>query len=136
MKPRYDDDPYRPVYFKPIEIVGLKEEFVKTLDSIRFTSNIPIVITRGKDNSDIGVKKSAHHLGLAIDARSGSWYNHFRLVLGAIQNGIKRIGVYIQPFNCPHCSKLIDKLKPVPGHIHIDDSKEHPREVLWVGISK
>jgi len=119
-------------------IKGLEEWFIDLSDKVRGIAGVPLIVTSGlrKSTSKIGVKNSAHEKGVAIDARSTSSFTHYRFVLALIRNGIKRIGIYVKPFPCQHCKKLITEVKLRPSHIHFDKSKDHPQEVLWVGVSK
>lgn len=108
-------------YFKPEEIVGLDSDFVSKLILARKRAGVPFIITSGfrsiKDNEQVmGVSRSAHTKGLAVDLRVQDSRTKFKIVKSLIFEGFTRIGVY-------------DK------HIHVDADSTLHQEVLWVGVS-
>jgi hypothetical protein len=123
---------YSPTYFKESEIDGLKPEIVWYADKIREKTGAPMTITSGLRVTGGG----AHEQGAAIDCRSGSSLRHYALMKASMELGIRRVGVYVKPFDCPHCSKLITSVKFEYGHFHFDRAQGLPNDVLWVAISK
>ena len=114
-------------YFKEDEVKGLETEFVAKLEKARHVAGVPFIITSGKrdkiqNETAGGVSNSTHMEGKAVDLRSHSSRTHFLIVKGAIEAGIRRIGVY-------HDSE------GRPSHCHLDDSATLEQDVLWIGES-
>jgi zinc D-Ala-D-Ala carboxypeptidase len=114
-------------YFKQEEVEGLEDEFIAKLEMARKIAGVPFIITSGKrlpeNNATVGgVQDSAHLQGRAVDLRSGDSHSHFRIIKGALEAGLNRIGYYT------------DRLGQ-PTHVHLDDSAALPAEVIWYGIS-
>ena len=104
-------------YFTEKEVEGLEDKLVFYLDRARRFAQIPFVLTRTRDESDIGVKESAHHSGWAVDIRCSTSQDRWKIVYSLIAVGFCRIGVYDR-------------------HIHVDLDESKPQKVMWVGVSK
>jgi hypothetical protein len=120
----YDGDP---------KIKGVKPWFIEIADHVRHLAGLPMIVTSGFRRTKTG---SSHEKGLAMDIRSKSWRHHFKFVVSSWHNGIRRMGVYVQPFKCPHCKKIVEGVKLKPSHFHMDKDEEKDQDVLWIGISK
>ena len=108
------------VYFKDDEVQGLDTELVASLDLARGKSGVPFIITSGLRTQDQnqecgGVHDSAHMTGNAVDLRCDDSASRFMMVNALIQVGFCRIGLYASD-----------------GHLHCDNSKVLPQNVIWV----
>lgn len=115
------------------KIRGVKEFVIDIADKVRQLAGLSMVVTSGKRPPKTG---SAHEKGLALDIRSKSWRHHYKFIQGILQMGVRRMGVYVQSFNCPHCKKLITEAKLKPSHVHFDKDDSKDQDVMWIGISK
>lgn len=109
-------------FFRPSEFYRpdkMKPDFLHMLDNARWYAGIPFVITDDyRDHDDpVGVSDSAHKKGRAVDIRAHTSISRYKIVMGALEAGFKRIGVYDR-------------------HVHLDNDRDKPQDVLWVGISK
>ena len=120
-------------YAKDPKIRGVKGWFIDIADRIRRLAGIKMVINSGLRRTRTG---SSHEKGIAMDVRSRSWRSHFKFVWSALHNGIRRMGIYVKPFKCPHCKKKVEGVKLKPSHFHFDKDNEKDQDVLWIGISK
>lgn len=92
-------------------------DFIKTLNSIRHTAGIPMVITSGyrspEHNEKIGgVKNSSHLKGVAADIAVNNSADRIKIVAAAIAHKVRRIGV-------------------ADGFIHLDQDREK-KPALWL----
>lgn len=99
-------------YFSSEEVEGLNPALVEKLDLARDVAGVPFVLTSTFRQGD----RRSHGRGFAVDIRANMSRARFRIVLGLIQAGFRRIGVY-------------DK------HVHADIDPELPKDVMWVGES-
>jgi len=98
---------------------NMDSTFALKLDQLRHMCGFPFKITSGYrtavHNRKVGgAGSSAHTEGLAVDIQARTSGEKFRIVANALLLGFNRVGVY-------------------SGHIHIDDSKTLPQNVLWTG---
>ncbi len=109
-------------YFSDAEVAKwkLKPEFWQILDKARELAGVPFTITSGLRSSESnkavgGVENSTHLTGLGCDIRCADGKARFAIIKGAIDAGIKRIGVY-------------------KSHIHLDIGKspEYVEGFMWV----
>lgn len=108
-------------YFTDKEVEGLDTELVAKLDQARHIAGVPFQITSGYRSMESnaaaqGVGDSSHLNGLAVDLACSDSHNRFRMLLGALQAGFKRVGVYNH-------------------HIHLDIDDSKVQEVTWTGVS-
>lgn len=112
------------VYFKPSEVVGLKENFVRFLDKARGYAGVPFKITSGyrtpEHNTEVsGVDGSSHTTGLAVDL----------LVIDSLRGGkiLKGLMKALLEDNLPIRLGFYND-----NHIHcdIDSSKTNP--CYWI----
>lgn len=104
-------------YFKPSEVVGLKPELVKMLDTARELSGTPFIITSGKrtqdNNAEVGgVSESSHLDGNAVDLSVVDSQKRFKILKSLLDVGFNRIGIYSK-------------------HIHCDISVDKPTGIIW-----
>lgn len=104
-------------FFKDSEVVGLQIKLVQMLDRAREYAGVPFIITSGlrtqEHNNEVGgVKESSHLKGLAVDLKCETSANRFKIIIGLIALGFKRIGIYEK-------------------HIHADIDTLKPQEVIW-----
>ena len=100
------------------KLASLDPAFQEILTRISVKLPFPLYITEGVPASKEGshVKESEHFEGLGVDVRvKGGWERH-TIVKAALEEGLKRIGVY-------------------NAHVHLGMSKTLPSPVLWVGKS-
>ena len=74
------------------------KDFVKTLNSIRHSSGVPMVVNSGyrsaEHNKAIkGAKKSSHLIGVAADIACTNSADRIKIVAAAIQHKVRRIGI-------------------------------------------
>lgn len=92
-------------------------DFVKTLNSIRHASGVPMVITSGyrdaEHNESVGGTPNSSHLkGVAADVACDNSADRIKIVAAAIAHKVRRIGI-------------------AEGFIHLDvDSDKQP--ALWL----
>lgn len=108
-------------YFKPStdpKMIGLKDELMRKLDTIREQCGFPLSITSGlrtlAENNALkdSVSDSSHLSGLACDLACTDSSKRDKLVNVAKANGITRIGIG-------------------NGFVHIDIDKSKPQNVMW-----
>ena len=104
-------------YFKEKEVIGLKEELVKRLDSAREIAGIPFIITSGLRSPADSIKAGgfgtdAHTGGFAVDLRCRGSRERFLIIKGLIMSGFRRIGDEID-------------------HIHADIDPDKDIDVIW-----
>lgn len=105
-------------HFQDNEVEGLDETFVQKLDQARGLSGVPFIITSGlrspSENQSIpnAVQDSAHLSGLAVDLAVADSQSRFLVVKALLDCGFNRIGIY-------------------SAHVHVDDSKTLPPNVMW-----
>ena len=109
-------------WFNNEETKGLDHLFAVRLDHARERSWVKYRITSGyrsaQENQEVGgVPDSAHVKGLGVDLAADNSTDRCQILKGLFAVGFKRIGVY-------------DK------HIHVDDDKTKPQDVIWIGLSK
>lgn len=97
--------------------VLLDVNFVRKLESAEAFFGMPFVISSGFRSEAVnrsvdGVADSAHLSGLAVDIVCRNSLSRFKIVRALLMVGFCRIG--------------LDK-----DHIHVDDSKILPQNVLW-----
>lgn len=100
------------------KMIGIKDELMKIVDTMRGECGFPFVITSGyrtpaynatlKDS----VSDSAHCTGEAIDLACTDSTRRMKMIESALKNGIKRIGVS-------------------STFIHLDIAKDKPQGVMW-----
>lgn len=95
----------------------LDADFVRKLESAESFYGMPFVISSGFRNESMnravdGVADSAHLSGLAVDIVCRNSLSRFKIVRALLMVGFHRVG--------------LDK-----NHIHVDDSKILPQNVLW-----
>lgn len=110
------EDKYK--YFSPKEIIGLKSELVKKLDSARGMAGIPFIITSGyrtkETNDEVGgVENSAHLSGFAVDLKCDDSSKRYKIIKALLMSDFNRIGIG-------------------KDFIHCDIDKTKPKEVVWV----
>lgn len=93
------------------------KDFVKTLNSIRHTSGVPMVVTSGyrsaEHNEEVGGKPNSSHLiGVAADIACDNSADRIKIVAAAIAHKVRRIGI-------------------AEGFIHLDVDNEKPA-ALWL----
>jgi zinc D-Ala-D-Ala carboxypeptidase len=94
------------------------KDFVKTLNSIRHTCGIPLVISSGyrtKEHNDSlknASKNSSHLIGVAADILCDNSADRIKIVAAAIQHKVRRIGI-------------------AEGFIHLDVDFEKPN-AIWL----
>ena len=115
------------------KIIGMQEWFINMADKVRHLAGIKMIVNSGLRKTTTG---SSHEKGVAMDVRSRSWRSHFLFVMAAWHTGIRRVGLYVYPFKCPHCKKQVSDVKLNPSHFHMDADDEKDQDVLWIGISK
>ena len=120
------------VYFTDEEVKGLDKEFVALLDQARHKASIPFLITdslrTAQTNTDPNsVKDSSHLTGHAVDLSCHSYRELFLIIKGLAYVGLDRIGIY---FNIDDMGKVL------PTHIHVDNDKTKPPQVLWLTREK
>src|ERR1041385_5805347 len=108
-------------YFSEEEVKDLDTELVAKLDQARHIAGIPFVITSGyrtgdADGMDNGIKNSAHMNHKAVDLRCHDSPTRFRIVLGLLIAGFKRIGL-----NNVHVHADVDETKPA-GVFWLEDN--------------
>lgn len=108
-------------HFLPEEIEGLDLKLVGMLDDARDRAGVPFVITSGKRSHDAnlaagGVEDSSHLRGLAVDIQCLDATIRFFMLVGIVQAGFRRIGIYDR-------------------HIHCDCDESLPQNVIWTGVS-
>lgn len=119
--------PNKWTYFLESEVEGLHDEFIAKLDLARKAAEVPFIISSGfrtpaQNQSVVGsVSDSAHCAGLAVDLLVVDDSTLFKIVMGAMASGIHRIGIYFG-----------DGDAPKPSHVHLDDDKTKPPEVIWL----
>jgi len=104
-------------YFKPNEVIGLKDELISLLDKARDLAGIPFKITSGLRTDDKneqvgGVADSSHKLGMAVDILTDTSAKRFKILKALLDVGFTRIGIY-------------------KTHIHCDIDKTKPQGVIW-----
>lgn len=92
-------------------------DFLATLDNIREDAGIPLIINCAYRSVEWDKKKgrsgnSAHCKGKAVDIRCNSSATAYKIVVAALKNNIKRIGIG-------------------NGYVHIDNDDTLPQEVIW-----
>ena len=100
-------------WFEEWEVEGLDGELVRMLDEARTRAKVPFELTSSFRAND----PRAHGRGTAVDVRCTKSYNRMKIVSGAILAGFRRIGVY----DC---------------HVHLDNDRKLPQDVMWWGVSK
>jgi len=93
------------------------KDFVKTLNSIRHTASIPLVITSGyrspEHNEKVGGTPNSSHLkGVAADIACDNSADRVKIVAAAIAHKVRRIGI-------------------AEGFIHLDVDNDKPA-ALWL----
>lgn len=105
-------------YFTDEEVRGLDATFVQKLDKARGLAGVPFIITSGlrtfEENQSIpgAVSDSSHLFGLGVDLKCDLSFTRFVMVKALLDAGFVRIGIY-------------------KAHIHADDSKTLPPNVMW-----
>jgi len=99
------------------KMIGVNTELMQMLDDAREIAEIPFIITSGlrtpEHNAEIGgVSNSAHLEGLAVDLATSSYHTTYRIVLGLLLTGFKRIEI-------------------TKDHIHADIDKTKAQEVIF-----
>lgn len=92
-------------------------DFLATLDNIREDAGIPLIINCAYRSVEWDKKKgrsgnSAHCKGKAVDIRCNSSATAYKIVVAALKNNIRRIGIG-------------------NGYVHIDNDGTLPQEVIW-----
>ena len=93
------------------------KDFVKTLNSIRHTAGIPLVITSGyrdaEHNQKVnGSKNSSHLIGVAADIACDNSIDRAKIISAAITHKVRRIGI-------------------AEGFIHLDVDNQKP-DAIWL----
>lgn len=113
-------------YFKDAEfkrctpscsIADMDAAFLNTLDAIRETAGIPLVIScayrsKAYDKAKGRSGDSAHTRGKAVDVVANSSQTRMKLVAAALACGVRRIGIGA-------------------NFVHIDTDGSLPQDVLW-----
>lgn len=99
------------------KMIGVSTELMQMLDDAREIAEIPFIITSGlrtpEHNTEVGgVADSAHLKGLAVDLATNSYHTTYRIVLGLLLAGFKRIEI-------------------TKDHIHADIDKTKAQEVIF-----
>lgn len=100
------------------KMVGIKDELMKIVDTMRGECGFPFIITSGYRTPEYNatltdsVSDSAHCTGEAIDLACNDSTKRMKMVQSAIKNGINRIGVS-------------------STFIHLDIAKDKPLNVMW-----
>lgn len=112
-------------HFTAEEVAGLESELVAKLDRARQIAGVPFIISSGLrqpgENSVLkgAVPDSAHLTGKAVDLKVGNSHDYYRMMLGLLDSGFKRIGQYLSA----------DGTDVIHLHVDIDDGK--PQEVIF-----
>lgn len=80
------------------KVAFVNRAFLLRLNDARHLARVPFVITSGyrceKHNKDVGGSlTSAHRLGLAVDIACPDSHTRYRIIIGLIGAGFKRIGI-------------------------------------------
>ena len=92
-------------------------DFIALLDRVRAEAGIPLVLNSAYRSgawelSHGRTGTSAHTKGQAVDIRSNTSANSYKIIAAALRCGIRRIGV-------------------AHTYIHLDNSKTHAQDVIW-----
>jgi hypothetical protein len=100
------------------KLASLDPAFQETLTRIAARLPFTLFITEGVPASKEGshVKESEHFEGLGVDVRVKGGWERYMVVKVALEEGLKRVGVY-------------------NAHVHLGQSQTLPSPVLWVGKS-
>ena len=95
----------------------VSDALLERLDRVRMRVNHALYVTSGvrceQHNTAVGGEQnSAHVIGVAADIRAESGTEKYALVVAALAEGFRRIGV----------GKTF---------IHLDVSQQHPQDVIW-----
>jgi hypothetical protein len=101
------------------KLASLDPDFQETLTRIAGKLPFTLYITEGVPTSKEGshVRESEHLEGLEVDVRVKGGWERYMVTKAALEEGIKRLGVY-------------------NAHVHIGASKTLPSPVVWQGQSK
>lgn len=94
------------------------KKFITTLNSIRHSAGVPMVITSGyrtaehNETLSNASKNSSHLIGVAADIACDNSADRIKIVAAAIQHKVRRIGIG-------------------NGFIHLDQDKDKP-QALWL----
>ncbi len=105
-------------WFTSEEVEGLQDAFVQKLDKARGIADTPYRITSGKrtllqnEQTPGAVNDSAHLEGLAVDLLCEESWERYLIIESLLAVGFCRLGIYRK-------------------HIHVDDSKTLPQNVIW-----
>ncbi len=118
--PVNDRLPYEPIYFTPKEVLGLKNDFVRVLDTARAIAKVPFIITSGyrtpEHNKAVGgVSNSSHVKGLAVDLAVKDNMTRTRILRGLLTCGTD---LFIED-----CRKHI--------HVDMDNSIHSMGDTIW-----
>ena len=96
----------------------MNQEFINVLDQIREKAGIPLVVNCAYRTAEHEKKQgrtgtSSHTLGCAVDIRAYDSGVKYKIVQAALQCGITRIGI-------------------AKTFIHLDTSKTHDQNVIWL----
>lgn len=100
------------------KMIGIKDELMKIVDTMRDECGFPFVITSGYRTPEYNatlkdsVSDSAHCTGEAIDLACTDSTRRMKMIESALKNGINRIGVS-------------------GTFLHFDISKDKPQGVIW-----
>jgi uncharacterized protein YcbK (DUF882 family) len=105
-------------YFSAKEKKGLSLKLIDKLNRARYLAKTPFCISSGrrtdKKNKKVGgVRNSAHLSGLAVDIKSKTSHQRFKIAKSAIAVGFNRIGI----------GKTF---------VHLDIDLTKPQEVIWL----
>jgi hypothetical protein len=100
------------------KLASLNPTFQETLTRISAKLPFPLYITEGVPASKEGshVRESEHFEGLGVDVRVKGGWERYMVVKVALEEGIKRVGVY-------------------NAHVHLGASESLPSPVVWQGLS-
>jgi len=101
-----------------LDLSSMNKAFCNRLDYARAISKTPYSLNRSLScaahNKLVGgLDNSAHLTGHAADIRADNSVERYKILLGLIKAGFKRIGVY-------------------KTFIHVDDDETKPTGVVWV----
>lgn len=109
---------------------AMEVNFLRKLSSIRRKCGVPFrVVSDARDpDGDVGATQSAHKERpcRAVDLRVLTSAERMKIVRTAIQEGVRRIGVYAPT------EGQVAQFGKASGSVHLDTSEENPADVMWM----
>lgn len=110
-------------------------ETLRRLSRVRRASGVPFRIVSdyrspGANAKAGGAKGSAHMTSpcRGVDLRVNGSRERFLIVTHALREGFRRIGIY------PPTAWQARVFGKNSGSVHLDDSPDHPQDVIWVSV--